>query len=177
MKTDREKKRDFENFKNGLKHNILTTRFTNETYIENRRYLEGRDGLECIYCSPNLICKNIRDESILFILEMNNSTNKIMGVGMVRNHAVCDKYKVYEKGNYNRYVYLGLKRIDREELTVEEEEKIDVFEVLCFKGSGHMKRGVGIKSFPLKILHDCSDKLKLNLVEKVANMFKKRLEK
>ena len=177
MKTDREKKRDFENFKKNLKQNILTTRFTDDTFMENRRYLEGKEGLKCIYCSPSEISKNIRSEKILFILEMNNSINKIMGVGMIKNHPICNKYKVYEKGNYNRYAYLGSARIDREELMKEEEEIINIFEVLCFKGSRHMKRGHGMQTFPLKILHRCKEKLDINLVEKIAEMFKKRLEK
>lgn len=177
MKTDREIKRDFDNFKKCLKHNLLTTRFTNDTFTENRRYVDAKDGLKCIYCSPNEISNNIRSEGILFILEMNNSINKIMGIGMIKNHPICDKYKVYDKGNYNRFAYLGSSRIDRDDLTKDEEDIINVFDVLCFKGSGHMKRGLGMKTFPLKILHRCKEKLDINLVEKIAEMFKKRLDK
>lgn len=177
MKTDREKKRDFNNFKKGIRHNLLTTRFTNETFTENRKYLEDNNELECIYCSPNELSKDIIIGSISFILEMNNSINKIMGIGMIRNHALCNKYKVYNKGNYNRFVYLGLKRIDREDLIGDEKEILDVFDKLCFKGSSHMKRGQGMKKFPLQILYKCKEELEINLVEKVANMFKKRLYK
>jgi len=177
MKTDREKKKDFDIFKRSLRHNLLTTRFTNETFMENKKYLEENKGLECVYCSPNELSKDIVIGSISFILEMNNSINKIMGIGMIRNHAVCNKYKVYDKDNYNRYVYLGLKRIDSEELTGEERDILNIFEVLCFKGSKHMKRGQGMKKFPLKILYKCKEEEDINLVEKIAHMFKKRLGK
>ena len=40
-----------------------------------------------------------------------------------------------------------------------------------------MKRGQGIKAFPLQILFNCNKELNINLVEKVSNMFKNRLRK
>ena len=177
MQTDKELKNEFNRFKLSIRSNIMTTRFSNDTWLENRDYIMRNDKLECIYCSPDPIRHDIAKNSVMFILEMNNSNNKIMGVGMVRNSAVCGKYKVYSKENYNRFVYAGNKRIDREELNDDEESIIKIFEELCFKGSRHMKRGQGIKAFPLQILFNCNKELNINLVEKVSNMFKNRLRK
>lgn len=177
MKTDKELKNEFNRFKLGLRSNIMTTRFSLETWSENMDYLSRNRNIGCIYCSPDPIRNSIAIDSVMFVLEMNNTNNRIMGLGMVKNHAVCGKYKVYSKDNYNRYVYAGNMRIDRDELSSDEEDIICVFESLCFKGSKHMKRGQGIKAFPLKLLFKCNEKLNINLVEKVSNMFKNRLNR
>lgn len=177
MKTDKELKKEFNTFKLEMKQYIMTTRFTNETWSENREYVNGNKGVKCIYCAPDPIKTAIPINTILFVLEMNNSENKIMGIGMIKNHAICGKYKVYNKENYNRFVYPGKNRISREEMSEDEEEIIEVFEELCFKGNKHMKRGQGIKGFPVEILFKCKEKLNLNLVEKISSMFKIRLKK
>ena len=104
---------------------------------------------------------------------MNNETNSILGIGMVRNHPIFNKFHVYENGNYNRYVYAGKTRIDRNEMTAEEDLIMQVFDILCFRGNRHMKRGQGLKSFPPDMLYRCSKKL--DLVKFINNMFKTRL--
>jgi hypothetical protein len=56
----------------------------------------------------------------------------------------------------------------------EEEEKVmQIFDILCFTGNRHMKRGQGLKSFPVDMLYRCSKKL--DLVKFIGNMFKIRL--
>ena len=65
---------------------------------------------------------------------MNNDSNQIMGIGMVRNRPYVNKYKVYENGNFNRYVFTGKERIDRTEMTDAEEEIMQAFDILCFTG-------------------------------------------
>jgi hypothetical protein len=109
----------------------------------------------------------------MFVLEMNNDTNKIIGVGMIRNHAICSKYHVYENGTYNRYAYSGKYRIDRSEMAEEEEVIMQAFDILCFTGNRHMKRGQGLKSFPVDILYKCSKVV--DLVKFISEMFKKRI--
>jgi len=98
-----------------------------------------------------------------------------MGIGMVRNHAIVNKHQVYSNGNYNRYVYVGKNRIDREDMTDDEETIMQVFDILCFKGNRHMKRGQGLKSFPVDMLYRCSKRL--DLIQFVSEMFKSRLSK
>jgi len=159
-------KKEFRNF-------LLTSRFNNNTWTENTAFRDNNPNFNCIYCSPDPISQNIPIDSVLFILEMNNDTNQIMGVGMVRNHPVLNKFFVYENGNYNRYVYAGKNRIDRTNMTEEEEKVMMIFDILCFKGNRHMKRSHGLKSFPVDMLYRCSKKL--DLVKFIANMFKIRL--
>jgi hypothetical protein len=152
---------------------LLTSRFNMDTWSQNVEYRKTHKSIGCIYCSPDPISQHIPTESIMFILEMNNDTNKIMGIGMVRNKPNINKYRVYTEGNYNRYVYVGSMRIGREEMDIEEDKIMQVFDVLCFKGNKHMKRGQGLKSFPTDMLFRCSRRL--DLVEFISKMFKKRL--
>ena len=138
-----------------------------------KKYREENANVGCIYCCPDPVSQKIPAESIMFILEMNNDTNKIMGIGMVRNKSLSRRIQVYKDGNYNRYVYTGKLRISREEMNTEEETIMKVFDQLCFKGNRHMKRGQGLKSFPIEMLYNCSRML--DLVDFISKMFKTRL--
>ena len=91
---------------------------------------------------------------------------------MVKNRAIRDKYKVYENGNYNRYVFVGNNRIDRTDMNDDEESVMQLFDRLCFKGNRHMKRGQGLRSFPVELLYELSKKL--DLTKFIVEMFKKR---
>lgn len=164
----REYKKQFRNF-------LLTSRFNNDTWNQNERYRNINHQIGCIYCSPDPVSQNIPTESIMFVLEMNNDTNCIMGVGMVRNRPVVNKYKVYDNGNYNRYVFTGNMRIARSDMTELEDEIMRVFDILCFTGNRHMKRGQGLKSFPVDMLFRCNKRL--DLVQFISDMFKQRLNK
>ena len=160
-------------YKKNLRHYLLTSRFSTKTWCENENYRSTRENMKCIYCSPGPISCNIPNDSIMFILEMNNDTNKIIGIGMVRNHPILNKYSVYSEGNYNRYVFVGKNRIDRNQMCEEEERIMKVFDILCFTGNKHMKRGQGLKLFPIEMLYRCSERL--DLVEFICVMFKNRI--
>jgi hypothetical protein len=166
-------RKQVQNYKKTFRHFLLTSRFSNQTWTENQIYRNQHKQIGCIYCAPDPISQVIPQESIMFILEMNNDTNKILGIGMVRNNPKFEKHYVYNNGNYNRYVYTGKIRIDRSEMVDEEELIMQVFDILCFQGNRHMKRGQGIKSFPADILYRCSKRI--DLVQFISNMFKKRL--
>jgi hypothetical protein len=151
---------------------IMTSRFSNQTWHENRKYRDEQKLKGCIYGSPELNTKIIPVDSILFILEMNNDINKIMGVGMVTNKPICSKYFIYNNGNYNRYVFKGKYRIDRGEMTLEELQIIMALDIVCFKGNYHMKRGYGLKAFPRKMLEKA--KPIIDLETEFTQMFKRR---
>jgi hypothetical protein len=95
-----------------------------------------------------------------------------MGVGMVKNHPYMNAFAVYENGNYNRYQYVGKTRIDRADMTLDEETIMRVFDILCFTGNTHQKRGHGLKLFPLDMLYRCM-KLR-DLVGFLRQMFQAR---
>lgn len=151
---------------------IMTTRFSNETFEENKKYRDSLSKVKCIYCCPDAVARSIPFETTLFVLEMNNSENKIVGIGKVKNVPKLQKYIVYNENNYNRYQYIGKQRIDRNEMDDEEEEIMKLFDNWCFKGMGHMKRGQGIKSFPLDKLYFHSRFINIHKV--IKRMFKKR---
>ena len=167
------KKKILNEYKKQFKHYLLTSRFNNNTWNENETYRQKHKNIGCIYCSPDIVCSKIPLDTILFILEMNNDTNKIIGIGMIRNRPISGKYFVYDEGNYNRYVFVGRNRISRHDMTEEEDQIMQVFDILCFKGNKHMKRGQGLKSFPVEMLYNCNKKL--DLVNYISEMFKRRL--
>ena len=140
-------------YKKSLKHYIMTSRFNNLTMQENRNFIMKTPVLKCVYCCPDPVSKSIPSDAILFVLEMNNEINKIEGIGLVRNHAFMHKYNVYSERTYNRYIYYGKNHIDRKNMNEYEERIMKVFDILCFTGNKHLKRGQGMKSFPIDTLY------------------------
>ena len=167
---------------NEIKPRIVTTRFNNETWIENEQYRnKHHPALGCAYGVPTRTTNSFTGDDILFVLEMNNSENRIMGLGMVKNQPVMrsKQYNVYGNQEYNRFIYLGKTRIDRNTMDEEEEEIMKVFDILCFTGKRHQKRLSGIKAFPMDMIYKMSLRSKelgkMDLVDFITEMFKKRL--
>jgi hypothetical protein len=165
----------FIKYKDNIKHFLCTTRFNNETWQENVCFRQNHPDIVSIYSTEILITSSVELNSILFVLEMNNDTNKIMGIGMLRNVPFYNIHNVHSNEKYNRFSYLGKHRIDRNDMDEEEEDIMKVFDILCFKGSDHLKRLKGIKLFPVYKLYKCSH-IK-DLIQFVSTMFKKRLQK
>jgi hypothetical protein len=68
---------------------------------------------------------------------------------------------------------MGKNRIDRKDMTIEQENVMKAFDILCFTGNKHMKRGQGLKMFPLEILFRCSTVI--DLVNFMCDMFKNNI--
>ena len=161
-------------FKKLQTHYILTSRFSNSTWSENIKYREKKGEFKCVYCSPYNVSQSIKPNSIMFVLEMNNDTNKILGIGMVRNKVKRPyKYNVYQNMKYNRFNYMGSHRIDRSECNVEEMILFKYFDSVCFRGNKHMKRGQGLTLFPMATIYEWKEKL--DLVDYIRSMFKNRI--
>ena len=173
MEGEKIKRQKINLFQKEMKQFLLTSRFTNETLSENRKYKE-KNKLGCIYCSPDPITRRIPNDAIVFVLEMNNEVNMIEGIGMIRNHPIVNKYNVYSDGNYNRYVFKGKHHISRKNMNDKEEQLMQAFDILCFKGNKHMKRGQGLKSFPVEMLYNCRNILDINKF--ICSMFKDRMK-
>jgi hypothetical protein len=169
------KRKTLNNYRNELKKYLLTSRFNTMTANENEKYRSRNTKIGCIYCTPEKVSQTIDQDSIMFVLEMNNDTNKIMGIGVTKNHSYSGVYHVYEEGNYNRYVYIGKHRISRDDFTEQEEAIIKILDEMVFRGTRHMKRGQGLRLFPIETLYECKQK-GFDLVNYVSNMFKKRLQ-
>jgi hypothetical protein len=138
---------------NSGKITIASTRFNNYTWNENLNYRNKIHHDGCIYGCPQSISTKIPEESLLYIFEMNNSLNRIEGIGVIKNKIYYDNYyKIYSDGNYNRFVYRSNYRIDREHLEVNYPDILTLFELLLFKGKTHLKRGFGITRVPEKLI-------------------------
>ena len=125
---------------------IAVTRFNEETWKENYIWKMSRQFTGSIYNSPTKISNKILPNNILFILEMNNSLNKIMGIGLIRNYLnLQKKIKIYKDDNYNRFTYKSKYRLDIKDISNTDIKIIEVLEKLLFKGPKHMKRGHGIQ--------------------------------
>jgi hypothetical protein len=130
------------------------TRYNAETWAERAAWLAANPDYKCIYKSPVAIKSNIPYEARLFVLEMNNHTNQIMGVGCIVNEIRADRsYRVYTEQNYNRYTYLGRQRVDRTDIMRSRENArvIETLERMLFYGARHVKRGQGIHELPARI--------------------------
>jgi hypothetical protein len=155
------------------KHYLMTTRFNDKSHAEMLSYCNKIKGLKCIYGVPKEISGYVVKDAIMFILEMNNECDRIEGIGMVKNTVFPSRYGVYEDGNYNRFSYLGKARIDRNDMTEEEDAVLVALDIICFKGKCHLKRSHGITIFPPDVLEKC--KKKMDITEYIVNMFKNRL--
>lgn len=131
---------------------LASTRFNNSTLAENFEY-RIKTNNACIYCSPQRMSPKIKSDSLVFVVEMNNELNQIEGIGLVKNTVKLDKYfKVYNTCNFNRYVFKGNYRIEREELLRYNSQLVEILDDILFKGKTHLKRGAGITTITDKLL-------------------------
>jgi hypothetical protein len=155
-------------------HYLMTTRFNDKNHNEMLNYCSKSNKINCIYGSYTQISTIVPENAIMFILEMNNDQNKIEGVGLIRNKFSEKRHTIYKEDAFNTFSYLGPKRINRVDMTNEEDEIMTALDVLCFKSKQHQKRCRGITLFPLDILEKC--KKKIDLTDFIRKMFASRLE-
>jgi len=149
---------------------VVTSRFTNETLEKNYNYRK-KNKLVCIYNSPTKLSSKINYDSFVFVVEMNNSSNKIEGIGMVKNKLdPKNYYKVYEVGNINRYTYIGTSYISRDDILCINAELVFVLDKILFTGYTHSKRGSGLTLIPEKLLQKSSLE-GLNILMKIKELF------
>lgn len=131
---------------------IVTGRYDNNTWDATVKY-RIKNNIECIYAPPFKLAENIDLGAPVFIIEMNNSTNEIMGIGLIKNKLVTDKsYKVQSDSNCNRYIYIGNHHISREILEDYNPMLVYILDQILFKGYTHSKRGSGLTKIPEKVL-------------------------
>ena len=181
-KSDFEKKQEIREFRRKvnayqktLRHTLATTRFNNFTWDENCKMREKNQAAKCVYAAPIQISSRVPLDRNVFIMEMNNDNDQIMGIGLVKNHPVAGKYAVHSVQNYNRFIYIGKWRIDREEMSASEREILKFLEAMCFRGINHSKRGQGITAFPMKLQYKAS-LIGFHILDYICEMFKKRMD-
>lgn len=131
-----------------MRETIAVTRFNQTTWNENCRWREKHNIEGCIYGTLQAISEKIHDNYKIYVLEMNNDTNTIEGIGIISNKRY-PRQKIYSTNAYNRMIYKGSQRIDKSEYTKEHLKLIRALEYLVFKGATHMKRGSGINILPV----------------------------
>jgi hypothetical protein len=149
---------------------VVTGRFNSETVIPNYEYRK-RHNLKCIYCCPSKLSPKIKYESLVFVIEMNNTTNMIEGIGLIKNKFDLTKYyKVHSDPNSNRYIYIGNYFMDRRTINDNNSQLVDILEQILFKGKTHSKRGSGLTTIPEKVLKldICKD---INIKNEIKQIF------
>lgn len=131
---------------------VAVTRFSDRTWKENKAWREKQSYPGCVYNSPATVAGGIAIDNPIFVVEMNNSQRKILGVGLIQNRVRPKRVKVYEDDFYNRYTYYSKFRIDRADFAGNDERILTVLEEIIFYGSGHLQRGRGIQKLPAEIL-------------------------
>lgn len=133
-------------------YTVVTSRFNKDTLITNYEY-RAKHGIKCMYCCPSEMSPKIHYNSPVFVIEMNNSTNKIEGIGLIKNKPETKRYyKVHSDGNTNRYTYIGEYFIERDIIDDYNSRLLYVLEEILFKGKTHSKRGSGLTTIPEKVL-------------------------
>ena len=125
---------------------IGTARFNNKTYLENLKWKERKRWNGCIYGFDKKISTNIKKNDYIFVIEMNNDKNQIMGIGLIQNiYIPSNRTRIYESQTWNRYVYKGNYHISRETLikTEKNQKILQLLETILFYGYNHFKRGQG----------------------------------
>jgi len=156
-------------------HYLMTTRFTNDTHEQMINYCSKSAKIRCAYGSYTPMAAYLPQDVMMFVLEMNNDKNKIMGIGLIRNTLSTKKHFVYNENIYNAFTYIGSTRIDRTEMTEEEEAVMTICDNICFKGMFQQKRCKAVTLFPVDVQQKYIDEDDFDLTEFVRNMFLTRL--
>lgn len=152
--------------------NLVVSRFSEETLECNKKFRE-KTGIGCLYGTP-LTMTQFNPAEVVFVVEMNNSANRVEGIGLVLNIVKTGpQYNMYSDYNHNRYVYCGKYRLDREDLedlmiaknlpahnepnttpeVIEQIRILDILDNVLFKGKSHMKRGVYLSRITDKLIY------------------------
>jgi hypothetical protein len=153
---------------------ICVTRFNESTFRENRLWIVNNNcALGCIYGTPTKISDTIDPDSQILVLEMNNTNNRIEGIGIIKNNLVRENrklYKIYSDNNYNRFIYKSNYRIDRKNFNSYENEVTLLLEDYLFKSAYHCKRGQGIQKLPKNVVNNDE----FDFVKFIIAMYKNR---
>lgn len=133
-------------------YDIFVTRFNSLTYNELERYKdrENKDGYSIYGCSRKISTTTNVDKKLLFVLEMNNTLNKIVGIGIITNIISKTPHNVYINEKYNKVYYASPFHI-KVDYSMSNEELNFIhyeFERSVFYGKSNLKRGQNICKYP-----------------------------
>lgn len=160
-------------------HFLETTRFNQASMkINQQARWEG-----CLYGNPRPLKK--RQQPFRLVLELNNDTNRIDGVGLISNKCLLRGKNtvfrdVYENRLFNQNVYRGSYRLDRSLLDEYSEISLKIFQRLdegCFHGFYHVKRGNSISKLPFIHILTIQKEFNVDLVDFIRCILKNTYEK
>ena len=142
-------------------YDLCVTRYNSWTFQELERFKESNMmNDKTLYTCEKHMASTICPTKILFVMEMNNTTNKIMGFGLVKNFPNKNKYNIHEETKYNQVTYKSNYHIHLNQIQLEDHEAEfieNIFEKTLFYGKSNLKRGKStIMKFPdsrLKFSH------------------------
>lgn len=159
---------------------VISTRFSTHTYLELYRYKDNRQDKyhhNSLYSVKTIMSREIIiANKYLFVFEMNNTINKIMGIGIIRSNLSKEQnINIYSNSEFNKYVYRSLYHVQLIIPTVinsysvsslNKKKNVNIYcenippeyidlmedEIIpkCFFGKGHIKRGGGFTRFPMR---------------------------
>jgi len=158
---------------------IMTTRVSNDTLLETNKWCKEQQlqNIKTVYACSVAISKHVKQHKLL-VIEMNNTTNKILGIGYIQNILPESfKYQIFSSNRTvnNKYAYMCRRRIDISDMTTNELELIRLLEIFCFKGKCNMKRVRGITRFSLRLQSKLIQNEGLNIYEEIKKIFTNRL--
>ena len=158
---------------------VLTVRFTDDTLALFREKSSQSGGLGR-YCVPRQITTDVLSGIICIVLEMNITTNKIVGIGYIINEPGSARHTYQISGIQpsaarNRHNYRADRRIDRAQMTETELEFMTYLEGYCFFGKTNLKRATGLSLFPIRLIYTLQAKYKVKCHDLFAPMFNDRV--
>lgn len=160
---------------------ITTTRFDNETWEENVCFRDKYKIKGCIYNKPCLMTPKIKEGTPLFVIEMNNTLNRVEGIGLIINRIKLNiHYHIHQYEYYNIYTYKGKYRIDRTDIEHHNIEILKMLDTILFKGRTNLKRGLGFLKINDNLLERHrynNDSLVIDIKDIFMKVFKPRIYK
>ena len=152
---------------------LMTLRYTHQTYQEVQQFPEMPPRMEWIY-GCEYVPKQAEEDSLLFVLEMNNDTNRIEGVGYVHYLAGNVQYHKYAihtgEATKNRFQLMCKYRKDRTKMSAIEESVMQFLDVFCFCAPNHHKTLKGMTRLT------AGEEVRFDLVGFLSTMLRKRVE-
>jgi hypothetical protein len=146
---------------------IGSVRFNNKTYLENIKWKQRKQHQGCAYGLDKPLSIKIPSKKYIYIIEMNNDINKIMGIGKIKNEVVySNRSRMYDDDRLNKFIYKSPDFISRNDI-IKSKEKAKIvlrfLENILFYGYKHFKRGQGCVIIPWnRILTEGSKEISYN---------------
>ena len=126
---------------------IGTARFNSSTYKENLIWKKRKNWKGCCYGFDKQISTNIMQGDYIFVIEMNNSINQIMGIGLIKKIFIPEhRSRIYKIQCWNSFLYKSKYHITRDDILAQKPKNklvLLILERILFYGYKHFKRSQG----------------------------------